>query len=163
MPLDLSHICLWIGIVDKMGRSTFVDRWRRQQTLVVSLNWIINMLKTLAHTIRAYSLTYANVYVWCNHANKSEEGLKTILKFFQEIKASTLIMEKVESWECPLYFHSHVWVERLYLKTPNSKELVPCMLTHATPLLSNVTHMCGCGLKGWLYLMTPNYPLCFVC
>jgi hypothetical protein len=59
-------------------------------------------------------------------------------------------MEKVESWECPLYLDSHVWVERLYLKTPNSKELVPCMLTHPTALLSNVTHMCGCGLKGYI-------------
>jgi hypothetical protein len=62
MPLSLSHICLWIGIIDKRGRSTFVDRRKRQQTLVVSLNWTIDMFKTLAHTIRAYSLTYANVY-----------------------------------------------------------------------------------------------------
>jgi hypothetical protein len=87
-------------------------------------------------------------YAWCNHANKNKEGSKTILKSLQEIKASTLIMEKVESWECPLYLHSHVWVERLYLMTLNDKGLVPCVLTHPTPFLSIFTHVCE--LKGYI-------------
>ncbi len=48
-----------------------------------------------------------------------------------------------------LYLESRVWVESLYLMTPNNKELVPCVFTHPTPFLSIITHMCG--LKGYIW------------
>jgi hypothetical protein len=73
-------------IVNKRGRLTFADGWKRQKVIEISSDGI-EMLKTNACTTQTYSPTYASAHVWHNCADGSGKGSENIFEIFWKTKA----------------------------------------------------------------------------
>jgi hypothetical protein len=79
-------------IINKRERLTFADGWKKRRVIMVSLDGIVKMFKTNAHTIWVYSFTCVSAYTWCSCATGGGEGFKSIFNFFWEVRAWALIM-----------------------------------------------------------------------
>ncbi len=84
MPSNLNNL-YQVGST-KRGTSTFVDRWKRQNAIMVSSDGTIEMFGTNACIVWMYSLTCASAHVWHSWANGGGKLSKTISKDLRKAK-----------------------------------------------------------------------------
>lgn len=85
------------------GRSTSISEWKRQRTPMVWSNGAIGVFRASAHTIQAYSLTWARPHAWHDRVNGS--GVGSGVKKNNYIPGIKLAFPTTSIW--------HLWLVRM--------------------------------------------------